>query len=256
MNIRFLGAHNTESRDTRMACLLIDDVLALDAGGLTSTLPFPAQLGLKAVLLTHYHYDHIRDIPAVAMNFFLNSASINVCSTQAVHDALVSHLLNGHLYPKFTESPTSRPAVSFTEVQPHRPVQIAGYGVLAVPVNHAGHGVGYQVTSAGGKAVFYTGDTGPGLADCWKAVSPDLLVIEVTASNRYEEWAPGSGHLTPSLLARELTDFRRLKGYLPPVVAVHMNPALEKEIAPELAALAGDLGAPITLAREGMQLEL
>ena len=36
MIVRFLGAHNAESKNTKMASLLIDDVLAVDAGGLLS----------------------------------------------------------------------------------------------------------------------------------------------------------------------------------------------------------------------------
>ncbi len=42
MNIRVLGAHNTESRTTRYMSLLVDGILALDAGGLTSSLSFNA----------------------------------------------------------------------------------------------------------------------------------------------------------------------------------------------------------------------
>jgi ribonuclease BN (tRNA processing enzyme) len=38
----------------------VDDVLALDAGGLTSSLALSEQLGLKAVLITHRHYDHVK----------------------------------------------------------------------------------------------------------------------------------------------------------------------------------------------------
>ena len=76
MNIRFLGAHNCESQNSRCACLLIDDILAIDAGGLTSSLSFPAQQNLKAILLTHQHYDHIKDIPTIAMNFGLSEATI------------------------------------------------------------------------------------------------------------------------------------------------------------------------------------
>ena len=104
--------------------------------------------------------------------------------------------------------------------------------------------------------VFYTGDTGPGLADCWECVSPQLLIIEVTASNRFEEFGRESGHLTPSLLKQELDDFQKLKGYLPQVITLHMSPGLEKEIEAEIAAVAKDLNNPITLGHEGMQLHL
>ena len=95
MNIQVLGAHNCESQDSKFVSLLVDDILAIDAGGLTSSLSFSAQQKLKAILLTHRHYDHIRDIPAIAMNLFLRNASITVYSTQPVYDALTTHLLNG-----------------------------------------------------------------------------------------------------------------------------------------------------------------
>jgi len=68
MKIRFLGAHNYETKDTRLVSLLIDDVLAIDVGGLSSSLSFEEQCKIKAVLLTHQHYDHVRDIPTLAMN--------------------------------------------------------------------------------------------------------------------------------------------------------------------------------------------
>ncbi|MBA7689317.1 hypothetical protein ES703_97823 [subsurface metagenome] len=127
---------------------------------------------------------------------------------------------------------------------------------MAVRVNHAVPTVGYQITSPDGKIVFYTGDTGPGLAGCWENVSPQLLITEVTATNKYEEFAKESGHLTPSLLKQELTSFRKLKGYLPQVVVVHMNPDMEGEIETEIAAAADDLNHPISVGYEGMQLHL
>ena len=256
MNIRVLGAHNCESQNSKFISLLIDDVLAIDAGGLTSSLSFEAQLKLKAILLTHQHYDHIRDVPAIAMNFFLNEATINIYSTQPVYDALATYLLNGKLYPKFLEHPQGNPTAKFNMIEPYRTEQIEGYSILAVPVNHKDLTVGYQVTSPGGKAVFYTGDTGPDLANCWEYVSPQLLITEITAPNRYEEFARESGHLTPSLLKQELTSFQKIKGYLPQVVVVHMSPGLEEEIRAETALVAEALSNSITLAYEGMQLHL
>jgi len=135
-------------------------------------------------------------------------------------------------------------------------MQIAGYRILTVPVNHTVPTVGYQITSPDGKIVFYTGDTGPGLADCWQYVSPQLLITEVTAPNRYEEDARKLLHLTPALLKQELIHFQELKGYLPQVVLVHMNPVQEKEIEAEIAVVARSLNNPIRLAREGMLLHL
>ena len=256
MKIRFLGAHNCESQSTKLVSLLIDDFLAIDAGALTSSLSFAEQQRIKAILLSHYHYDHIRDIPALGMNLFLRQATVNIYSISAVGNALAAHLLNGEIYSEFLKKPESNPTLKFTVVEPGKPITIEGYGVLAVPVSHSVPAVGYQLTSADGKAVFYAGDTGPGLAECWRRISPQLIIIEVTSSDRYKDWAAGSGHLTPGLLEQELISFRELKGYLPQVVAVHMNPDLEKEIAAEIAALGKALGGSITLAYEGMELGL
>ena len=256
MNIQVLGAHNCESQKTKLTSLLIDNTVAIDAGGLTSSLSFPAQQKLRAILLTHQHYDHIRDIPAIAMNFFLHQATINIYSTQPVYDVISAHLLNGKLYPKFLERPEENPAVKFTIMEPHKIEQIEGYSVLAVPVNHSDLTIGYQVTSPDGKSVFYTGDTGPGPANCWEYISPHLLITEVTTPNRYEEFAKESGHLTPNLLKQELANFQELNNYLPRVIVVHINPILEKELEAEIAAVTQDLNNPITLAYEGMQFHL
>ncbi len=256
MNIRLLGAHNCETQQTRFATLLIDEVLALDAGGLTSALSLPAQQKLKAVLLTHQHYDHIRDIPALAMNLYLSGATMDIYSIPPVYDSLTTYLVNGKLYPNFLELPKENPTIKFTILEPLKPRQIGGYSILAVPVNHSVPGVGYQITSPGNKALFYTGDTGPGLNDCWHQVSPQLLVIELTASNRFTEFGRASGHLTPVLLKEELISFRETRGYLPQVVTVHMNPLLEEELKAEMAVVAEELNSPIILGYEGMELNL
>jgi ribonuclease BN (tRNA processing enzyme) len=256
MNIKLLGAHNHESQQTRFATLLIDETLALDAGGLTSSLSFPAQQKLKTILLTHQHYDHVRDVLALAMNLYLSGVTINIYSILPVYDALTTHLFDGKLYPNFFELPPPNPTIKFTVLEPLKTKQIEGYSILPVPVNHSVPTVGYQITSPDGKVLFYTGDTGPGLTDCWKQISPQLLITELTAPNRFEEFGRESGHFTPNLLKQELISFRELKGYLPEVVTVHMSPRLEKEIAAEIAVVAEELNSPIILGYEGMEISL
>lgn len=256
MKIQILGAHNCESKSTKLVSLLIDDVLAIDAGALTSSLSFEAQQKIKAILLTHQHYDHIRDIPALGMNALFHKTTISVYSIQAVYDTLATYLLNGEVYSKFLEKPDGEPIIKFTVIVPNKVTQIEGYSLLTVPVNHSVPTVGYQITAPDGKILFYTGDTGPGLADCWQHVSPQMLITEVTAPDRYEESARELLHLTPNLLKQELEQFRKTKGYLPQVFLVHMNPAQEEEIEAEIAAASRSLNNPVRLVREGMLLHL
>lgn len=256
MKIRFLGAHSTESASTRLLSLLIDDILAIDAGAITCTLPLEAQLKIKAVLLTHQHYDHVRDIPALAMNLFLNGARTNIYSIPEVYELVTTHLMDNEIYPAFHQRPRNKPTVRFNMIEPLKAELIEGYNVLPVPVSHSVPAVGYQLTSPEGRVLFYAGDTGPGLADCWRQVSPQLIVIELTASDKYKEEAAEAGHMSPGLLKEELTSFREIKGYIPRVVAVHMSPNLEKDIAAEIGAVAKELGCSITLGYEGMELKL
>ncbi|MDP3880239.1 MAG: MBL fold metallo-hydrolase [Dehalococcoidales bacterium] len=256
MKIRILGAHNCESQNTRLLSLLVDDILVLDAGGLTSSLSFAEQQKVEAVLLTHHHYDHVRDIPALAMNSYLSGATFRIYAPPSVHDALTTRLLDGKFYPNFLERPPENPTVKFTVVEPLKPEQVEGYSILPVPLNHSVPAVGYQVTASDGKAIFYSGDTGPDMADCWRQVSPQLLIIEVTASNRFTSFGRESKHLTPDLLKEELGVFLELKGYLPRVVTVHMSPGLEDESRAEIATVAEELAITISPAYEGMEISV
>jgi len=256
MNLKILGAHNLESQNSRCVSLLIDDIIALDAGALTSSLSFKEQQKLKAVILSHYHYDHVRDIPALAINFSTFKNTIQIYCTQSVYDIIANNLLDGNLYPNFMEKPSEKPSININLIEPNKPVQVAGYAVLAIPVNHAVPTVGLALTSPDGKTLFYTSDTGPGLDKCWQNVNPDLLVTEVTALNKQHEFASRSGHLTPDMLREELIVFQKQKGYLPRIVLVHMYPLDEEEIKNEINAVEKALDVKIQLGFEGMQLEL
>ena len=256
MNIRILGAHNCESQTTKCICFLIDDTLAIDAGGLTSSLSISEQQNLQAILLTHQHYDHIRDIPGIALNLSLRRASINVYSTINVCTTIETHLLNGKVYPQFHKLPGVKPSVCLNVIKPYEPQMVDGHEILAIPVNHFDTTVGYQVSDSQGNKIFYTADTGPGLSDCWKHISPQLLIIDVTLPNVYEEFAKETGHLTPNLLKQELIILQEQNGYLPQLIAAHMDSGLEPKIEEEIASVAEALNISITLAQEGMLIHI
>lgn len=252
MKIRVLGAHNCEAGHFRFPCVLVDDCIALDAGGLTSSLSFSAQQELIALLLTHPHYDHIRDVPAMAMNLFLRDKSIDIYATQAVHETLISHLMDGKLYPNFFQQPPENPTLRFTAMEHGQTQKIGDYTITAVAVNHSLPATGFQITSPDGKSVFFTGDTGAGLAECWNHVTPGLLIIEVSMPDSHKSWATQTKHLTPGLLKQELASFRKSKKYLPHILTIHMNPQFEVQIKKELAIIARELRCSIRMGYEGV----
>jgi len=231
--------------------MLLDEQIALDAGSLTKRLTLQQQLNLKGVLLTHQHYDHMRDLPALAMNCFLNNGAVNIYGSQAVHSALESHLLNNEIYSRFLNSP----ALHFTAVQPPTTFSIGDYTILPIAVNHAVPTQGYHVKILQ-RSIFYTGDTGPGLNECWQQIQPELLITEVTSPNRFSDFGRAKGHLTPILLQKELQAFHTLHGYTPRVITVHMNPSVESEIAAELKMVSTTLSCEIMLAHEGMVIDV
>lgn len=256
MEIRILGAHNVESATTRLPSLLIDDVLALDAGALTSSLSLSEQEKLSSILLTHCHYDHVRDVAAIGLNNSYFQKTIRVYSLASTLETLSSNILNGVIYPKFTEFPSKNPALKFCPLEPYKVKDVDSYKILAVPVKHTVPTVGYEIASGEEKSFFYSGDTGPGLSPCWQHISPQLLIIDLTLPNRWEQHAAPSGHLSPRLLGEELAQFKKIKGYLPPVVLIHLSPLFEGQIKEEAGQVAKELGTTITVGYEGMRLSL
>ena len=256
MELRVLGAHNQETRTTRLVSLLVDGVLALDAGALTSTLTLPEQRRIEALLLTHRHYDHVRDLPFLALNTMDCGATLPVHAPDDAILHLQDRLMDGALYPAFTRRPTPEaPRLRLRTAWPLVEESVAGYRVLPVAVSHSVPALGYQVESPDGRRLFYSGDTTVGLSRVWSAVDPHLLAVEVTWPNRMESQAL-KGHLTPALLRRELEAYPARKGALPPVLAVHLNAEWEAEIRRELAEVSAALQTDITPAEEGMVLEV
>jgi len=235
VKISFLGAHNTETRDTRLSGLLVDGVLTLDAGSLTSGLTLSEQLNIKAVLVTHQHYDHVKDLPLLGMN----------------------HFLNGNLYSEFLKKDEKGNAVvELNTVRPYLQMQIEGYSVTPVPVSHGVPSAGYLISVGEGKSFFYSGDTGPGLSACFERISSNLLITEVTSSDKYLDFCKEKRHLCPALLKEELLRHREIRGYIPDVVTVHMNKMLEDKMREELQEVAEELDISINMAFEGKELEI
>ncbi|MFH1100733.1 MAG: MBL fold metallo-hydrolase [Methanobacteriota archaeon] len=252
VRLKFLGVHHEESKNTRLVSFLIDNILAVDAGSLASALSFSEQEKIKAILLSHAHYDHIKGVPSFIFNN-LNHTTKILASPHTLK-ILSSNLFDGVIYPKFTgKTPfLKKSPIKLIALQPFKPTTIEGYHVLPLPINHTTGSIGFEITSKDGKKkFFYSGDTGPGLSPLWRHISPQLIIIDVTFPNSLEQTAKNAAHLCPKMLNKELQDFLRIKGYLPKILLIHLNPKYEKKIKEEIQGLAKELNHPITITREG-----
>jgi cAMP phosphodiesterase len=257
LKIQILGSHATEAKGARLTSLLVDGVLALDAGGLTSALSLSQQKRIKALLLTHHHFDHTRDLITLGADVNHWQGQIEVYALQQTLDVVIPCLLDGKMYINFLEYPSKeKPSLLVQTIEPYSRKTIAGYDVLVLPVKHSVPAVGYQVTSPQGKSFFYTGDTTTGISHCWQHISPQLLIIEVSGPNEIEDWLKSVGHMSAGLLKEELTQFRQLKGYLPRVIVIHIGNVYEQQIKEEVTQVSRELGADISLGYEDMKLVL
>ena len=258
MEIQILGAHLAEVKGARLTSLLIDGALVVDAGGLTSALSLAEQKKIETVLLTHHHFDHTRDLVTLAANAgYYWRKQLTVYGLRYTLDIVTGCLLGGKMYTNFFEYPDKeKPTVILEAIEPYSKKTIAGYDVLAVPVKHSAPAVGYQITSSDGKSLFYTGDTTVGISECWQHISPQLLITEVAGPNKYADWLNKAGHLCAKFLKEELIQFRQLKGYLPRVIIIHIGNPYEQEIKEEVAQVAQELKADITLGYEDMKVTL
>jgi len=251
VKIRFLGTYNSQSRKTKFVTIIIDDILALDAGCLSSELTLLEQQNIKAILLTHGHYDHIKDIPSFAFNT-TNKTTMIYGNDEAL-EILSTHLIDGLIYPNFTKKNHyfKKPSLKFFILEPFKKVEILNYKVTPVNVNHTVSSLGYEIISNNGKSIFFSGDTGPGLSDIWRNINPQVLILDLTFPNKMEETAIDSKHLCPKLLKEELLEFYKIKDYFPEVFIIHLYPKYESQILKEINDLSKNMDIKININCQG-----
>ena len=253
MQVRVLGAHNLETNETHHTCFLVDGVLAIDAGSLASTLGADEQRRVSAVLLTHLHFDHARDLPTLGLATVDEPTAIDVFGEQRTLDSVRAHLLDGEIYPDLTRGLNEGPpSLRFCPLTEGEPLRVLGYDVVPVRADHPVPTVGY-IVGGDGSRIGFSGDTGGKLLSFFTHErAPQVLFVDVTFPDRLAERAERSKHLTPSTLKRELAEALEAGVKLPRIIPVHRNLATESEILKELAAVESSLGVELEPGYEDM----
>ncbi len=251
MRLEILGCHGGELPDCKTTCFLINDDLALDAGALTSTLSLSRLAKLEHVVVSHSHFDHVKDLPLLAdLLFGRRRTPVTIHASTACAKALRENMFNGALWPDFTKLPNARsPILKIKAFRPGSRFQVGRYQVRAIPVDHPVESSGF-VVSDGRSSIAMSGDTGP-TDILWKVVNevPNLkaLLVETSFPNDLQKLADLSGHLTPRTLKTELAKFRRNGSE---VFLYHLKPAFVQRVKRELE------GFPVKVLELGDVFEL
>jgi ribonuclease BN (tRNA processing enzyme) len=238
VRLRVLGCSGGELPLHRTTCFLVDRKLAIDAGALTASLPLEELLEVDDIVLTHSHFDHVKDVPLLAdLLVGRRARPVRVHASRACARTLRENVFNGELWPDFTRIPDrKKPVLEIRPFDPERSFRVGRYTVRPVRVDHPVESVGF-ILSDGKSAIGVSGDTGPTVR-FWKRVNAEkrlrALFVELSFPNALQRLADVSGHLTPRTLALELAKVER-NGF--PVLLYHLKPAYLGELEAELSAL-------------------
>jgi ribonuclease BN (tRNA processing enzyme) len=209
MKIKVLGASGSVTQERNTAAFLLDDFLLLDAGTVSSLLNQKAQNRITHILLSHAHLDHIKSIPFLIDNLNIKNKNkfISICSGKEVLQDLKRHIFNDRIWPDFSKIPSaSQGIIRYHPIPTKRSFSIGPYRIYAHKVNHTVPAYGYLIEDADKNALVYSGDSGP-TQKIWEGMKGHRvkgLIIEVSFPDALRKMAILSGHLTPSLLKKEI----------------------------------------------------
>jgi ribonuclease BN (tRNA processing enzyme) len=220
-----------------LSSYLIDEFVAIDAGGLGLIDDLSAQQRIEHIFITHSHIDHIASLPIFLDTVFQSGhRCVTVHGGAATLESLRRDVFNDRVWPDFigmTEKGT--PFVELALLEAGIPVLAGGLRITPLAVDHVVPTLGFLVESPGA-VVAIPSDTRP-TDSFWRAAaaSPDLKAVFLEASfpNSMSELAMISGHLTPAMFADEARKLRRQV----PFIAVHIKPRFYDQVVAELSGL-------------------
>ncbi|MEE9394115.1 MAG: 3',5'-cyclic-nucleotide phosphodiesterase [Planctomycetota bacterium] len=237
MKIRLLGSLCDSRLEGYLTSFLVDDHIAVDAGSIGYVASADQQLGVKDLLITHSHADHISSLPVWLENTWEDrSEPVRIHASHAVMDCLKEDLFNDRLWPDLlNRAPAGRPFFELIEVEPRQTFRIADKEITAIPVSHPVPTLAYMIRE-GDTSVLIVGDTGP-TTEVWDLARQEenlkAVFLEASFPNGQAKMAALTKHLTPELFALEKGKLQRDL----PFIAFHIKARYRDEIVAELESL-------------------
>jgi cAMP phosphodiesterase len=230
--------NGTASPRQHLACFVIDDSVAIDAGSLAMATSTVQKRQLRDVVLTHAHLDHVAGLPLFIDDLFASlTAPICVHALPEIVETLERDIFNWDIYPRFSELNNINGAVmKYLPFETGEEFSVKHLRFKAVAVNHKVSTVGF-VVSDGVTKFALSSDTAE-MDRFWQIVNNEeklsALLIECAFPDELEELARVSHHLTPKVLRRELGKFNQKECA---TYVINIKPMYRDEVVRQINAL-------------------
>jgi ribonuclease BN (tRNA processing enzyme) len=207
-----------------LSSYVVNDSVAIDAGGLGFHGDLTAQGKVHHIFLTHTHLDHTASLPIFLENVYgVIPEGVVIHGSATVLDSLQKDIFNDRVMPDFIRiSHERKPAfLRLAPLEENKTVEVEGLRITPVEVNHVVPTFSFVIEGKQ-SAVAVVTDTAPTKA-IWKRLekTPNLKAIFLEASfpNSMAFLAELSGHLTSD-------QFHQQAAHVGPdvqVIAVHLK---------------------------------
>jgi 3',5'-cyclic-nucleotide phosphodiesterase len=221
-----------------LACFIIDDRVAVDAGSLAFGVNDVQRSNVRDVVLTHAHLDHVAGLPLFIDDLFATVESpIRVYAASQVIEVLERDIFNWEVYPRFSDLKNDYGSVvEYVQFEDGDEFTVEHLRFRAIAVDHKVPSFGFIVRDKKA-AIAVSGDT-TSTEEFWDVVNSDSSVrsvlIECAFPNGLAHIAERSYHMTPGLLEREL---KKLKREDCDIQIINIKPMYREQVITELNQL-------------------
>ncbi len=220
-----------------LACFVVDDLIAFDAGSLAISTSAEQKKQIRDVVISHAHLDHIAGLPLYIDDLFATiRRPVQIYATAEVIEVLERDIFNWSIYPRFSELRNDYGVVvEYRPFETEKEFSVKHLKVKAIGVNHKVPSVGF-IVSDGNSTFALTNDTAE-MNRFWEVVNEEkqlsALLVECAFPNELSSLACSSHHLTPKVLEKELAKLKQNC----PIYVVNIKPMYVEKVTRQIAEL-------------------
>ena len=234
---------------------LLDNKVLIDTGTVMNKLDSEELLGIDYVLLSHAHFDHIQELPYLALTFMEEKPNdFHVYASGETTEYVLSNIFNNRIWPDlFTISSENNGNLHWNTFEHLKKFNILNYSVTSIPVHHTIPTNGFIIDN-GENAFAFTGDTY--ITDqfwefCNHQENLKAIIVDVCLPNQMLDLAEKVSHLTPNVLASEL---EKLTSPGITIFVTHIKPSFRQQVIEQIDEIESEYD--LIVLEEDMEIEI